>query len=425
MTNLYFNLKATVKATLSPRVLYFEDLLINLANYQAIVPNLSVTKVEGILDERNLSIGTPFYKNAGYDLFNFSSPDTSDTTTFNVTKSLPLSSGEVACGTYQVGYKLKLTTALGVNGLKGSMITYSGNYQSDLFKMNYVVLSGCTNAANDGTYEITSVSQSGGFTYVFVNGNFITEGAVAISDFIMQTEETFDYCITKPIPSITKSASCTTSRITLTDNTDNRLTLQPSGVKLSPVNPVVEWTVSYPNDVDTQIVTNTTPLIFGAGTIYNAGRNIWTGAYSVSLKITDAFLLVDRSNFEAWVTLDVIGSTTMDVTCSDCGCTVRQCVVNLLDRYNELLITNPNEADRLFPKVMKLIGAWIKFTDAEDCGVDTSTYCTEITTILASTDCDCTNPTTQEVHEVIPSNLLPGTGGSGTEGTDGTANAGV
>lgn len=244
--------------------------------------------------------------------------------------------------------------------------------------------------------------------------DYRTEVVIGGVSYYYEYIREFTYCVTVPAMSIDREADCTTSQITVTDETDYTLTLVPSGT-IDPLLTVTrEWSVTYPNNVLTAISepVGLTSLVFGNGTAYNAGANIYTGDYAIALESYAVYQQVTGdANFEVYYNYTFAATTTLSVTCSTCSCTIRECVNTFLAKWEGYLGVNIARANEMFPYVIKVMSNWMRYMQAERCGAETTEFCQAISDAIHSAGCDCiTSTTTTGVEEVIP---VSGSGGGG------------
>jgi len=216
-----------------------------------------------------------------------------------------------------------------------------------------------------------------------------TDGGTSVA-FTVSKVADFDY--TQATPDIVMSVSCRTSELTSDDQTDYDVlydgeTITPSITRAHKIVKPEGAACSLPATASTNEKTRT---IGGGG---DADTDIYTGTWQTHLTTTLSYVL-EEWNSQNWLVVndEMIGYESFEVQCSTCGCQIRECIINLGERYKDYVAEgDKTRAERLRHDLIRLIMAFINYELAERCGesTDADTYCQEIADIVVENDCDC------------------------------------
>lgn len=374
------------------------------------------------------------YGGTAYNNNDFSSPDvngaTPDWLKDNIT--LPTSGSEILCGSYTLSYKSRLTLVNTLTGYASGYFTVTGEDYTTLLGatptgLKIQIYSVGSVTGHEGTYDLTSVAESGGDTRFTCAG--VTPFTASADDriaIIFENTNTLTFCFTSPTPDLSTESSCIYSTLTATDDSDYTYNFTGYGSKTPTVTRT--WEISCPSNYSATPITggNVNPITIGYGTSYNAGANIWTGNYIAECTATLSYSMELWGAYTWYVVHDVIvSSKAHDVECDTCFCDIRQCIENLYNKYKEYLNTKPSRATELAQKLFQITTAWSLYGMNERCGTDYTTWCNEITSLVLQEDCQCATDTTVS-KEVVPLALqISGGGATGSQITFGAAADGL
>lgn len=298
--------------------------------------------------------------------------DVSDTSAYKtLTGSLDDDTGDILEGDYIIDYRLRRKFAA-VQILTTTSFVLTGEFDNvDIPIGSIIDLEGWTNASNNKSVTVVSVTPGGGFTGVGVVETLITETTAAFAYVRFEKQFTLCYEFGETDIVISHSHSCKNSRLSVSDET----IYNEADTLISRL-----WTIKSPVKANGQ---NVVPDVTSAVAYVNI-KPIYTGAYSISLQVTLTRLL-DSGILVSYVAGDVVSH---EVTCSkglaqryacikaalykiSCGCggvsPLVKCKVDELQ--NELLLAN--------------------LADAAGNQDDLNYHLEKIDAILESLDCDC------------------------------------
>ena len=204
----------------------------------------------------------------------------------------------------------------------------------------------------------------------------------------------FTYCYESPIVSIKYDIKCDTSIIEFDDITNYSVT--NNKITLSDYTVTRVHSVSAPEGSGFGAISDTTDKtrIFS---------NIWTKVWQSSV-VSALEYKVDYWDANVWYTITdkVSGSADANVQCTTCSCNLRQCIINLYDKWIAAL--NVRAADELRINVLKVTSLYTQLLQAERCGQSTQPFCNEIAAILNSNECSCSVEGSTSSVKVVPTN---------------------
>lgn len=434
MINTHIKFRASYYA--NTKLLTLTD-IIATSGYNALLTGYNETSdnIDGIFKAQSPS--GVFYGGTAYNNNDFTSPDVVGVTTDwdKSGISLPLSGSDIMCGVYTFSYKPRLTLVDTFSGFDAGgyfKVTSTKDY-STLFgaapvgmKLQIYNTNGVT--TNEGTYDLTAVTFATTYTKFYVSGtpSTFTPDADDHISIIFETSNTFTYCYESPTTDIDSESSCIYSTLKFTDSSVYDVlftgygTITPTATRA--------WSIQCPSAYSSSPVTagNVNPLTIGYGTSYNSGANIWTGNYIGQLTSTLTYAVDTWGAGVYWVLVydSIVSSTPATVECDTCFCDIKQCVVNLYNRYLGYLNTNPAKALQLAGYLLRINSAWTLYGMEERCGGNYTTWCNEISAIVVSENCQCVTDTSVS-KEVVPLSLqISGTGSYDCGITFGTGVAG-
>ena len=154
-------------------------------------------------------------------------------------------------------------------------------------------------------------------------------------------------------------------------------------------------------------------ITFGGGG--TPETDIWTGVWTSVITTEVIYHLATWGGDVSVIVYDTVsGGGTVTVGASACVCNVRQCILNLVERYKEALATGATVTiNALREKVIKVNSAWMNFEIAERCGEPVDEFCQEIITITRGENCDCDD--SGDTQHIVPVATVSGAlGGGGT-----------
>ena len=143
--------------------------------------------------------------------------------------------------------------------------------------------------------------------------------------------------------------------------------------------------------------------------------DIWTGLWVTTITTVVTYYLEQWGGDNSVIVIDtVVGGGTGLCECATCMCDIRQCISNLIARYNTALEESSAVVIAILrEKVIKVNLAYINYMLALQCGQDAQAYCNEISSIVKGEDCDCSASGTSQHVVAITSSPGGGTGGGG------------
>lgn len=236
---------------------------------------------------------------------------------------------------------------------------------------------------NVGTYTISSVSyDSDGYPTITLSTNLeeqISPGnplsevvSVGLIEYF-ETFKIFSFEFEYPNLSIEVESECDLATLEVTDNTlfsypidsDSR-----NGIIKYPEN-----AVSPPDDV-----------VFSSAS--KKIGELYTGAYNVVITRDVTFILDSTEN--TYVECGLVGAKKHVVDCSTSLCCVSNCLQNLIDRYEDALCEDQQEADRLSKTLQAIVGKIVLARIIKTCGqTGYRDLLEEIMGIFSETGCDC------------------------------------
>lgn len=339
--------------------------------------------------------------------------------------NLPLNDDdEVEVGTYTFETKVReWTTPLGVGITSADAATktfsLTGNVAAAITALigRYFIVSGSTAGVNNGVYTVVSATYNGVTTDVVVSETVVNDTAGLFVYFSGYTDyeidpDTITYSVyfdfTAPTAAITKSFSCKTAEIVLTDATsyiavNNSVNLSPASTSktLSAVAPL--------NPDGTGFSPTTTTSTDNTMTL----SDVWTGLWSLGIYTQLTY------NINTWfsILVGVQQMETMEVECEECSCTYYLCIYNLWNNYNRYRTTNLTRANTVKSILQELNINYMLYQMALQCGYDPTPFCTKIDELAGADDCICTGDSTTDIS--VP--VVAWGGGSGSGSSTGAA----
>ena len=410
------DLKFRAEYYIATKILKFTDIIGSPAgaNYDTLLSGYSEDHEQILGLFKAQSPAGVFYGGTAYNNNDFTTPDTQGLTNDWVQDSiaLPTSGSDILCGTYTFSYKILIALFGTLTNYATGGFNITGNDYSLLFGttpvgMKIKIFSAGGVTGHEGVYDITAMSFGTGTTKVFAAG--VTPFTASADDrvaIIMETSKSFTFCYEQPATDIDSESSCIFSTATFTDDSTYDVLFTGYGT----ITPSVSraWSVQCPSAYSVSPVTagNVNPLTIGYGTSYNSGANIWTGSYIPQLTSTLTYSVDTWGTGVYWIIVhdSIISQSTLTVECDTCFCDIKQCVINLYEKYRGYLNSNPSKALTLAGYLLRINSAWTLYGMEERCGGDFTVWCNEISAIVASENCQCATDTTIS-KEVIPLSL--------------------
>lgn len=241
------------------------------------------------------------------------------------------------------------------------------------------------------------------FTYLTTFNNGTT---------VYTTTKYYDYKYVSPTVDILQEASCDNSILTSDDNTE--YTLLIDGKSYSPVTTTRSHTVTPPSDSSFSPAPGTTAdktRYIGGGS--TDATRLWTNDWQTDIS---TILQYNLATWDAYVWIIVTDTVTghkgIDVICEDCDCTLLQCYLNLIDRYDEAEKGHRRGAYELRETALKATMYMEAYSKELSCGADTTATCNALNALLANYDCACGQQGSSSSHAVLQRGT--GTGGGGS-----------
>jgi hypothetical protein len=242
-----------------------------------------------------------------------------------------------------------------------------------------------------GEYEFKYiVTVDGGNTFVIVTKTY-----------------TFDFL--SPNVVITYDLSCATSELTSTDETVYDVV--SGGVLYSPSSTTRTHTIKEPLGSGFSPTPGSAATaartVGGGGT---ASTDLWTKTWQTTISTVVSYNLATWGAY-TWIVVNdtVTGQNHIDVECDDCDCDLRQCMLNLFNRWLSAKNGNKKLEQDLQTTWLEAVGYWVEYTTAKNCGLDTSVSCQKLKDLLASVDCSCDPDTSDSSVRIVA--ISAGTGG--------------
>ncbi len=209
-----------------------------------------------------------------------------------------------------------------------------------------------------------------------------------------------------------QEVSLSTSELISTDNTDYSDCLTTS-VNVEPSSITRAHKIVKPEGAGCSFTASADEKVRTLGGGEDQTAWIWTGVWQIQLTSTLQYVL-DTWNGENWIIVDdeVGGYDSIEVKDSQCGCNVRQCVINLIERWKDKISNDYFNAQAMQTKVLKVLSAWMNYNMAMRCGANAEAYCSEISTIVQGEDCDCSESNDDISIPIVPWEEASSSGGS-------------
>jgi hypothetical protein len=217
------------------------------------------------------------------------------------------------------------------------------------------------------------------------------------STFVVVTK-TYSYQYVSPTVVILQEVSCEQSTLTSTDDTADNYEIVINSVRFTPSTLTRSHTVTKPSDSGFTPIPGTTAdrvRVIGGGS--TDATELWTNDWQTDISTVLQYNLAtwnDVAGAVVWivVTDTATGHKGIDVQCADCDCTLLQCYLNLLDRYDEAEKGHRRGAFELREVVIKATAYMEAYSKELECGKDTTTTCQALQDILSNYDCSCGQP---------------------------------
>ena len=277
----------------------------------------------------------------------------------------------------------------------------------------YFIVTGSTLGVNDGVYTVVSATYNGVAIEVVVSETVVNDTAGSFvyfsgyTDYDMDTLFSVYFDFTAPTAAITKSFSCKTAEIVLTDATSYIGTNY--GTSMSPATTAKTLSAVAPLNPDgTGFSPTTTTSTDSTMTL----SDVWTGLWSLGIYSQLTY------NINTWfsVLVGVQQQEAMDVQCDECSCAYYLCIYNLWNNYYRYMTTNLSRASAVRSILQELNTNYMLYQMALQCGYDPTPFCTKIEELAGADDCICTGDSTG-----ISVPVVAWGGGSGSGSSTGAA----
>lgn len=234
------------------------------------------------------------------------------------------------------------------------------------------------------------------------------------SSFVLVTKTyTFDYVA--PNVEIEFEVDCDASELTSTDATVYDVI--SNGVTYSPTSTTRTHTIKEPlGSGYTPTPGSTTDRVRTVGGGGTAGTDLWTKTWQTTISSVISYNLATWGAYTWIVVTDTVtGQDHVDVGCTDCDCDLRQCMLNLFNRWLDAKSGNRKLEMDLQTTWLEAVGYWVEYQTAKSCGLSTDAACQKLKDLLASVDCSCTTDTSDSSVRIVAHST--GTGGGTTPST--------
>ena len=178
-----------------------------------------------------------------------------------------------------------------------------------------------------------------------------------------------------------------TSQITCNDDTAYNI-VDANNVTIPAGSVTRTWNVQYPASVLSSITATVQRLVFGSGTAYNSGANIYTGVYGISLtSVSEYDMQTDSYNNVSfvWFKYHITRITQLaqfEVTCSNCMCAYYECIKSIVKQYHKAVRDRDTKKIAELKEIRnQLTIYYMMYNVATNCGDDPTEWCNEIVEI--------------------------------------------
>jgi hypothetical protein len=243
---------------------------------------------------------------------------------------------------------------------------------------------------------------------VIIPQEFTVEYKLSTSAILGQTvlaapEKSYVYGYVSPtvIPSLTHV--CRTALISAIDDTSTDYLfgdIVPVIARIKSVTEPAGTTRTPAGHLDSTTLADTAWAIGGTT---SPTTSLWSGVWQLNIS-TGLTYSVEAWGSYTWIVITdtVTGYKTQNVQCTDCACLLNQCITNFFDYTVGLRDTNPAKYQEYREKSIEILMLWMQFTNAERCGEEYDTFCTEIQDIVKGTDCFCLQDLTTSPVPIYP-----------------------
>jgi hypothetical protein len=217
------------------------------------------------------------------------------------------------------------------------------------------------------------------------------------STFVVVTK-TYSYQYVSPTVVILQEVSCEQSTLTSTDDTADNYEIVINSVRFTPSTLTRSHTVTKPSDSGFTPIPGTTAdrvRVIGGGS--TDATELWTNDWQTDISTALQYNLATWNNVAGGVVWIIVTDTAtghkgIDVQCADCDCTLLQCYLNLLGRYDDAEKGHRRGAFELREVVIKATAYMEAYSKELECGVDTTDTCKSLQDLLSNYDCSCGQP---------------------------------
>ena len=240
-------------------------------------------------------------------------------------------------------------------------------------------------------------------------GDYLIEYRTAENAGVTAVLTTRSYTLNyvSPVVVIDMTVLCSTSQLVSTDNTDYTVNgITPTITYAHTI--VAPAGSSYTGTLGT---TNARTRTIGGGS--TAGTRLWTREWQTVEVTTLSYAMATWGTDTATVFIsDVVsGNDEIFAQCSATICALATCFANLHNRWLASLTTNFTYRDEKRDTVIACLGLWEELNKAERCGYATESIITQLQTLLAGENCQCTTESNTASVPIVPWAAITGTGG--------------
>jgi hypothetical protein len=234
------------------------------------------------------------------------------------------------------------------------------------------------------------------------------------TNFVVFTK-TYNFQYVSPTVVIEHEIHCDTSELYSSNLTECDIIID--GDTFTPSTYTLSHKVTPPSDSGFTPVPGTTAdevRVIGGGS--TDATRLWTNTWQTDISIDLGYSLENFPNTtSAWIeVLDTItGHKGVEVVCEDCDCSLLQCYLNLIAKYDDAEKGHRRGAFELREKAIKATSYMVAYSKALECGKDTTDICNDLNAILADEDCSCGQVASDSSVPVIQRRNGSG-GGGGT-----------
>ena len=273
-------------------------------------------------------------------------------------------------------------------------ITLAGSWYKDITTANGLKLN-TSGVPVHGIYTITY--------------NIYTVASPAESVPVATYTETHDYGYTRPTPALTLDYSCGTSKqapyIRSKDNTE--YAIFKGGINLYGTPAYTLHKFNFPVSSGQASITQAVPtaeLVTGnLWTLLNTSTISSNATFTLQTQSTTTVLIQSTIQYKCYIDTE----TSVNVQCDECSCLYWNCFNNIYDKYYFYAGKDQIQSNKYKSILQEISFNYAYYHQANNCGEDSTKYCTKLKELAVSENCSCNESQTksQKISPVNNTNL--------------------